>query len=88
MVLYVLARGVPRRQYGQIPLVSSLHEETTRLGPQLSLDAWIEWEEKVALQRLLDNISPGGTNTRNAAPGTVIASPSRSYPDYYFQCKK
>jgi glucoamylase len=88
LVLYVLARSLPRRENGQIPLINSLHEETTRLGPQLSLDAWIDWEENIALQKLLDNVAPGGANTRSAAPGTVIASPSRSYPDYYFQCKK
>jgi glucoamylase len=88
LVLYVLARSVSLREHGQVPLGNSLHEETTRLGPQLSLDAWIDWEEKIALQKLLDNVSPGGANTQGAAPGTVIASPSKSYPDYYFQCKK
>ena len=49
LVLYVLAHNVPPRYNGQMPLGQDLHEATTRLGPQLSLDAWIDWEEKVAL---------------------------------------
>jgi glucoamylase len=87
-VLYVLARSVPGgQQIGQQPLLHELHQEATKLGPQLSLSAWIAWEENIALEKLLDNVAPGGTNTHQAAPGTVIASPQANNPDYYFQCK-
>lgn len=87
-VLYVLARTVPvGQQAGQQPLLHELHQEVTKLGPQLSLSAWIDWEEKIALGKLLNNVAPGGSNTQGAAPGTVIASPSVESPNYYFQCK-
>jgi glucoamylase len=87
LVLYAAAFSNPlNRDVAQKPLQNFVHEEKTDLGPQSSLDAWIEQEEKVALQKLLDNVSPGGKNTDGAAPGTVVASPSKSEPDYYFQC--
>ncbi|KAF2279015.1 uncharacterized protein EI97DRAFT_499520 [Westerdykella ornata] len=50
-----------------------------------TLESWIEVEEEVALHRLLANISPGGRNVPDAARGSVIASPSRVHPPYYFQ---
>ena len=61
--------------------------EQTTLGPQLTLDAWLDHEEKIALRNLLSNISPGGLNAPDAVPGTVIASPSKHHPDYYYQCR-
>lgn len=89
LVLYAAAFSIPLNHHvAQTPLQNFIHAEKTDLGPQSSLDAWVEQEEKIALQKLLDNISPGGKNTEGAAPGTVIASPSKSEPNYYFQCKK
>jgi glucoamylase len=85
LILYVLASRTPYPHPDQHPFLNDYHEETTPLGPQLSLDAWIAREEKIAFQKLLDNIAPFGDNAREAAPGTVIASPSRTYPDYYYQ---
>lgn len=52
-----------------------------------SIDAWIDSEYTIATNRLLDNISPSGANAQGAAPGTVLASPSKSNPDYYYQCE-
>jgi glucoamylase len=55
--------------------------------PQETLDEWISREEEIALERLLANIAPGGSNVGpETVNGTVIASPSRSHPDYYYQC--
>ncbi|KAF1972154.1 glucoamylase I precursor [Bimuria novae-zelandiae CBS 107.79] len=53
-----------------------------------SLDDWIAREESIALNRLLANIKPGGVNVQsdqNVADGTVIASPSKEDPDYWYQ---
>jgi glucoamylase len=53
-----------------------------------SLDAWIQQEERTALDKLLANVSPGGRNVegKGVAPGTVVASPSQDGPDYWYQC--
>ncbi|KAK0638219.1 Glucoamylase GLU1 [Lasiodiplodia hormozganensis] len=50
-----------------------------------SLDTWLEEEEHIAVDRLLANIAPNGRNAQHAAPGTVIASPSKEHPNYYYQ---
>ncbi|KAH7089023.1 glucoamylase I precursor [Paraphoma chrysanthemicola] len=54
---------------------------------QDTLDAWIEKEERIALDKLLANVAPGGRNVagKGVAPGTVVASPSTDEPDYWFQ---
>lgn len=65
--------GVGQAQQAQTPL-------------QDTLDTWIEWEQRIALDKLLANVSPGGRNVKEARPGSVIASPSREHPNYYYQC--
>lgn len=52
-----------------------------------SLDTWVNTENDIAVNRLLANIAPGGQNAGGATPGTVLASPSRAHPNYYYQCK-
>jgi len=52
-----------------------------------TLDSWINAENDIAVNRLLANIAPGGENAGGATPGTVLASPSRAHPNYYYQCK-
>ncbi|KAF2103422.1 glucoamylase I precursor [Rhizodiscina lignyota] len=52
------------------------------------LDGWLEREEQIAVQRLIANLAPIGRNAEDAAPGAVIASPSRGQPgqpNYYYQ---
>ncbi|KAF2708815.1 glycoside hydrolase family 15 protein [Pleomassaria siparia CBS 279.74] len=49
------------------------------------LDDWVKREERVALDRLLKNFAPGGEDLEGVALGSVIASPSRDKPDYYYQ---
>ncbi len=51
------------------------------------LDSWIDAEYDIAVSRLLDNVAPGGQNALGTAPGTVIASPSKDTPDYFYQCE-
>src|SRR6185295_15536763 len=43
------------------------------------LDQWVAQETKVSLERILKNISPPGS-----VPGSVLASPSGSSPDYRY----
>jgi glucoamylase len=55
---------------------------------QDTLDTWIDKEERSAQEKLLANIAPGGKNVegRGVMPGTVVASPSKDEPDYWYQC--
>ncbi|KIW00420.1 uncharacterized protein PV09_07950 [Verruconis gallopava] len=89
LALYALAFSIPahllpsQKPLGKQP--SWLSKEKTEFGPQSSLDAWLEEEQKIALENLLNNIAPGGARAPDAAPGTVIASPSKEHPNYYYQ---
>ena len=42
-------------------------------------EKWIVRQKNISIERMMKNISPAGTK-----PGTVIASPSREAPNYYF----
>ena len=46
-----------------------------------SITEFIEEENIVALEQLLCNIGDDGCNAAGAAPGVVVASPSKSDPD-------
>lgn len=48
------------------------------------LEEWIQHQRASSYQYLFDNIAPNGTNAREAAPGAVIASPSKKAPNYYY----
>jgi len=86
LVLYAFAFSIPANlSPSQRPLGSVTSADKINLDPQSSLDAWLEQEEKTALDKLLRNVAPGGFNAPNAAPGAVIASPSKTHPDYYYQ---
>ncbi|KAK4165232.1 family 15 putative glycoside hydrolase [Cladorrhinum sp. PSN259] len=50
----------------------------------LELEKFIKAENKIALQAVLDNIGPNGSKVPGAGRGLVIASPSKSNPDYFF----
>ncbi|KAH8728722.1 glucan-alpha-1,4-glucosidase-like protein [Phaeosphaeriaceae sp. PMI808] len=54
---------------------------------QNTLGAWIEREERIALDKLLANVAPGGYNVEGerVVAGTVVASPSIEDPDYWYQ---
>ena len=88
-LLYALAFSIPIHfTRSQSPLRQNLHLEKPELGPQSSFEAWLQEEEKIALDRILRNVAPGGSNAPDATPGTIIASPSREYPNYYYQCSE
>lgn len=84
-LLYAFAFAIP-----PVPHLFSVAQGRQQQRPlkQNALDEWIEKEEDIALDKLLANVAPGGRNVLDAAPGSVIASPSKSHPNYYFQCKR
>lgn len=49
------------------------------------LEDWIQEQRRISFGYLLDNIAPNGANAKDAAPGSVIASPSKHAPNYYYQ---
>ncbi|KAL7624358.1 glycoside hydrolase 15 protein [Parahypoxylon ruwenzoriense] len=49
-----------------------------------SVDSFIATEEPIAIEQLLCNIGSGGCHASGASPGIVIASPSKSSPDYFY----
>jgi glucoamylase len=69
--------------------VGASHTQTQQQPLQDTFDAWIEREERIALDKLLANVAPGGSNVegKGVADGTVVASPSQDGPDYWFQCE-
>ena len=79
--LYAFASAIP-----PLPHIPAIGQRPLQLNPQSSLDDWLGKEEEIAIDNLLANVAPGGRNVRDAAPGSVIASPSRKHPNYYYQC--
>ncbi|KAL2007730.1 hypothetical protein VTN00DRAFT_7712 [Thermoascus crustaceus] len=49
-----------------------------------SLDSWLAAESPYALQGVLDNIGADGAEVSGAKSGIVVASPSKSDPDYFY----
>lgn len=49
-----------------------------------SLTSWLSSELPIALQGVLDNIGASGSNVSEVSQGIVVASPSRSNPDYFY----
>lgn len=54
------------------------------LNTPTTLTTWLETEHPIALQGILDNIGSSGTQAAGAKPGIVVASPSRTNPDYFY----
>ncbi|KAF2188252.1 glycoside hydrolase family 15 protein [Zopfia rhizophila CBS 207.26] len=84
ILLYAFAFSIP-----PLPPIPNLlkvgHTLQTQKPLQDTLDAWLEREEIIALDRLLANVAPDGTNVKDAVSGSVIASPSRKHPNYFYQ---
>ncbi|CAI4065530.1 hypothetical protein SUVZ_09G0700 [Saccharomyces uvarum] len=49
-----------------------------------SLDDWLQEQRNVSVERVFDNIGPSGPHP-SVLPGVVIASPSQTHPDYFYQ---
>ncbi|KAF1839344.1 hypothetical protein BDW02DRAFT_514350 [Decorospora gaudefroyi] len=87
LLYYTYAFSIPRLPHLRT-FAGASHSQTEQQPlHDTTLDAWIEQEEHIALDRLLANIAPGGRNVegKGVAPGTVIASPSQDEPNYWFQ---
>jgi len=84
LILYVFAYVVPPLPQAaeQQPLERLVDAGTST---HTSLEEWLEKERAIALDKLLANVAPGGRNVQDAAPGSVIASPSKKRPNYYYQ---
>ncbi|KAK9474596.1 Six-hairpin glycosidase-like protein [Dipodascopsis tothii] len=52
-----------------------------------SFETWLEQQSAFSFQSILDNIGPDGKNVagQGVLPGTVVASPSRQHPNYFYQ---
>ena len=76
----------PGRVVAQAPIFRPEEQQQPR-GPLVpnGLDDWIQEQRNTSMRFLLDNIAPFGSNARGAAPGSVIASPSKHAPNYYYQ---
>ncbi|KAJ5226860.1 uncharacterized protein N7469_006866 [Penicillium citrinum] len=51
---------------------------------QSGLDGFIQSESSIALQGILNNIGANGSAVPGASAGVVVASPSKSNPDYFY----
>ncbi|KAI1799398.1 carbohydrate-binding module family 20 protein [Daldinia bambusicola] len=49
-----------------------------------AVDNFVATEEPIALEKLLANIGSSGSAVQGAASGVVVASPSKSDPDYFY----
>jgi glucoamylase len=85
LVLYAFAFVLPPLP---LPLsyLAGIEQSPLQQKPLSSLDEWLQREEDIAVDSLLANVAPFGRNVPDAAPGSVIASPSKDHPNYYFQC--
>lgn len=86
LVLYAFAFAHPRQpvDYHGRSFQLTLGHESDQTDK--SLEEWISRESETAINHMLANIAPGGRNVEDAVSGTVVASPSREHPNYYFQC--
>ncbi|KAG9255759.1 glucoamylase/glucan 1,4-alpha-glucosidase-like protein [Emericellopsis atlantica] len=55
-----------------------------RLKCRATLDQFIDTESQVAIDGVLANIGADGAEAQGAAAGAVVASPSRTDPDYWY----
>ncbi|CAI4064521.1 hypothetical protein SKDZ_09G0720 [Saccharomyces kudriavzevii ZP591] len=49
-----------------------------------ALEKWLQGQRDVSIERIFDNIGPS-TFHPSVWPGVVIASPSQTHPDYFYQ---
>lgn len=62
-------------------LSAAVSSPVDRRQTSSSLDSWMSSENPVALQGVLNNIGSAGSKAQGAAPGIVVASPSKSNPN-------
>lgn len=65
-------------------LLTSVNGSPFNEKRQVSLDSYIKSQADVSIKSVLANIGPDGSKAQNVSSGLVLASPSRSNPDYYY----
>ena len=86
-VLYAFALSIPPLHVQSISnYISGAHAQQLQKPLQNTFGNWVEKEKELSLERLLANVAPGGINLEGVAEGSVVASPSRKKPDYFYQC--
>lgn len=86
-VLYAFAFAIPPLHLPSLAnYISGAHAQQLQKPLQNTFDDWVEREEKISLDRLLANVAPGGKNLEGVVEGSVVASPSKKKPDYFYQC--
>lgn len=58
---------------------------TVTIIPPEQYERWIELETHLAFENIIKNIGSYGPGLDDVMRGAVIASPSKSHPDYYYQ---
>ncbi|SCV39017.1 probable glucan 1,4-alpha-glucosidase [Fusarium fujikuroi] len=69
--------------YG-LTALSALQGQATASPGGSSLDRFIAKEADISIKGVLANIGADGKRAQGAAPGAVVASPSRTDPDYWY----
>lgn len=86
-VLYAFAFSIPPLHLHSISnYISGAHAQQLQKPLQNTFDDWVEKEKKISLERLFANVAPGGRDLEGVVEGSVVASPSRKEPDYFYQC--
>lgn len=56
------------------------------LIPEQEYESWIDSESNIAFEGIIQNIGGYGS-VEGVMPGAVVASPSKQYPNYFFQVR-
>ncbi|KHC64534.1 glucoamylase [Candida albicans P75010] len=74
------------QQQQQQSIFSTNLKQALTTPPPNSFDDWLVFQKQVCLKSILNNIGGDFTiDNKDLLPGVVIASPSTSNPDYYYQ---
>lgn len=69
-----------------LPWIATVLANQEAIQPRATgaLASWLASEGSVALQGVLDNIGASGSKAAGADAGVVVASPSKTNPDYFY----
>jgi glucoamylase len=86
-VLYAFAFAIPPLHLHSLSnYISGARAQELQQPLQNTFGDWVDKEEKISLERLLANVAPGGRDLEGVVEGSVVASPSKKEPDYFYQC--
>lgn len=74
---FASARPVVLRPLGK----SSPQQSIFAPSSDSEFETWLRLQREHSFRGVLDNIGPNGTKVKGAAPGIVVASPSKEDPD-------